>query len=69
MIRKIRCLERLTGEDMYEIERLCCHELGTKADCDEENRDNEGRSVVGFLRSLTGLDTEAENDKFCRLKN
>ena len=64
VIRKIRQMEKLTPADMDEIERLCFHELGTKEEFDEENKDNEGRSVAGFLRSLTGLDPAAVNEKF-----
>ena len=64
VIRKIRKLEKLSSEDLNEIERLCFHELGTREEFDEENRDNEGRSVAGFLRSLTGLDPTAVNEKF-----
>ena len=64
VIAKIRKMEKLTAEDMDEIEKVCFKELGTKADFEEENKDNEGRSLAGFLRSLTGLDQDAVNNLF-----
>ena len=64
VIAKIRKMEKLTASDMAEIEKVCFEELGSKDDFEEENKDNEGRSLAGFLRSLTGLDQDAVNSKF-----
>ena len=64
VVAKIRKLEKLTGEDMAEIEKVCFEELGSRAEFEEENKTNEGRSLAGFLRSLTGLDQDAVNERF-----
>lgn len=69
VIAKIRALEKLTHEDMDEIERVCFKELGTREDFEAENKDSEGRSLAGFLRSLTGLDQKAVNDRFGEFLN
>ena len=64
VVAKIRQMKKLTPEDMNEIEKVCFEELGTKEEFNEENKDNEGRSLAGFLRSLTGLDQDAVNALF-----
>lgn len=69
VIARIRALEKLTHEDMDEIERVCFEELGSRADFEAENKGSEGRSLAGFLRSLTGLDQKAVNDRFGEFLN
>ena len=69
VIAKIRALEKLSRKDMDEIERVCFEELGTREDFEAENEGVGGRSLAGFLRSLTGLDQAAVNRCFGEFLN
>lgn len=61
VINKIKNLEPITNEDLNELHRILCVELGTEEDYQKEiNIPN----FAVFIRSLTGLSQEVVNEKF-----
>ena len=61
VIHKIQRLEKITNQDLKELERILWEELGTKEDY-ENTTDIDNIAV--FVRSLIGLSQEAVNEKF-----
>ena len=61
VINKIKNLEPITNEDLNELHRILCVELGTEEDYWKEiNIPN----FAVFIRSLIGISQEAVNEKF-----
>ena len=61
VIKKIQNLEKITSEDLEELERILWHELGSEEDYHKTtNVDN----LAVFIRSLVGLEQSAINEKF-----
>ena len=65
-IIKIKMLDKITYEDLKELERILWQELGTKVDY--YNVTKEGNLAV-FIRSIVGIDQEAINRKFSKYLN
>ena len=63
VIQKIRELEKITPEDMRELERILWEELGTKSDY---NKTTTQENLAVFVRSLIGLSQDAIQQKFGR---
>lgn len=65
-IIKIKMLDKITAEDLKELERILWQELGTKDDyfivTKEEN-------LAVFIRSIVGIEQEAINQKFAEYLN
>ena len=59
-------LDKITFEDLKELERILWQELGTKVDY--YNVTKEGNLAV-FIRSIVGIDQEAINRKFSKYLN
>ncbi|MDD4157385.1 MAG: DEAD/DEAH box helicase family protein [Candidatus Cloacimonetes bacterium] len=60
-IIKIKMMDKITAEDLKELERILWQELGTKDDY--FNVTNEENLAV-FIRSIVGIEQEAINQKF-----
>jgi type I restriction enzyme R subunit len=62
-VSKIKNLDKLSSQDIKEIERILWEELGTKEDyfkvTDEQN-------LALFIRSIVGIEQEAINQKFSK---
>jgi len=61
VIKKIQELEKITPEDMKELERILWEELGTKSDY---NKTTTQENLAVFVRSLIGLSQDAIQQKF-----
>jgi type I restriction enzyme R subunit len=61
VLKKIRGLEKITPDDMKELERILWEELGTKSDY---NKTTTQENLAIFVRSLIGLSQEAIQQKF-----
>lgn len=61
VLKKIRELEKITPDDMKELERILWEELGTKSDY---NKTTTQENLAIFVRSLIGLSQEAIQQKF-----
>lgn len=61
VIQKIRNLEKLSNDDIVELEKILWNDLGTKDDffniCN-------GESLTSFVRKIVGIDVEAVNKLF-----
>lgn len=65
-IIKIKMLDKITFDDLKELERILWQELGTKVDY--YNVTKEGNLAV-FIRSIVGIEQEAINKKFSKYLN
>lgn len=65
-IIKIKMLDKITFDDLKELERILWQELGTKDDY--YNVTKEGNLAV-FIRSIVGIEQEAINKKFSKYLN
>jgi type I restriction enzyme R subunit len=61
VIQKIQNIEKITPEDMKELERILWEELGTKKDY---NKTTTQENLAVFVRSLIGMSHEAIQQKF-----
>ena len=61
VIQKIQNIEKITPDDMKELERILWEELGTKNDY---NKTTSQENLAVFVRSLIGLSQEAIQQKF-----
>ena len=65
-IIKIKMLDKITSEDLQELERILWQELGTKDDYfNVTNQEN----LAVFIRSIVGIEQEAINQKFSEYLN
>lgn len=65
-IIKIKMLDKITSDDLKELERILWQELGTKDDYfNVTNEDN----LAVFIRSIVGIEQEAINQKFSKYLN
>ena len=61
VLQKIQNIEKLSEEDINELERILWNELGSKEDYDrylQRENLNEGLNVAGFIRTLNGIDRQ-----------
>ena len=65
-IIKIKMLDRITSDDLRELERIMWHELGTKDDYFNVTKEE---NLAVFIRSIVGIEQEAINRKFSRYLN
>jgi type I restriction enzyme, R subunit len=66
-IIKIKMLEKITAQDLKELERILWEELGTKEDYFNFTKEE---NLAAFIRSIVGIEQEAINQKFSTyLKN
>ena len=61
VIKKIQQLEKITNDDLNELQKVLWTELGTKEDYDKIA---DSENVAVFVRSLVGLDQTVINKKF-----
>lgn len=61
VIKKIQQLEKITNDDLEELQQVLWHDLGTREDYDKVA---ESDNVAVFIRSLVGLDQTVINKKF-----
>lgn len=67
VIQKIYRLEKLTREDIIELERICWKELGTKEEYEKYVSKGEmicGDKVAIFIRSIVGVDRQKAKELF-----
>ena len=67
VIQKIYGLEKLSREDIIELERICWKELGTKEEYEKYVSKGEmicGDKVAIFIRSIVGIDKIKARDLF-----
>lgn len=65
-IIKIKMLEKITAEDLKELERILWQELGTKEDYFNVTKEE---NLAVFIRSIVGIEQEAINQKFSEFLN
>ena len=61
VVKKIQNIEKITPEDMKELEKILWEKLGTKSDY---NKTTSQENLAVFVRSLIGLSQEAIQEKF-----
>ena len=67
VLQKIQNIEKLSEEDINELERILWNELGSKEDYDrylQRENLNEGLNVAGFIRTLNGIDRKKALELF-----
>jgi type I restriction enzyme R subunit len=62
-VSKIKNLDKLSSQDIKEIERILWEELGTKEDYFKVTGE---QNLALFIRSIVGIDQEAINQKFSK---
>ena len=65
-IIKIKMLEKITADDLRELERILWQELGTKDDYFNVTKEE---NLAVFIRSIVGIEQEAINQKFAEYLN
>lgn len=65
-IIKIKMLEKITADDLKELERILWQELGTKDDYFNVTKEE---NLAVFIRSIVGIEQEAINQKFAEYLN
>ena len=65
-IIKIKMLDKITVEDLKELERILWQELGTKDDYFNVTKEE---NLAVFIRSIVGIEQEAINQKFSEYLN
>ena len=65
-IIKIKMLEKITADDLRELERILWQELGTKDDYFNVTKEE---NLAVFIRSIVGIEQEAINQKFSEYLN
>jgi type I restriction enzyme R subunit len=65
-ICKIKMLDKITSDDLKELERILWHELGTKNDYFNVTKEE---NLAVFIRSIVGIDQDAINNKFSQYLN
>jgi type I restriction enzyme R subunit len=65
-ILKIKMLDKITVEDLKELERILWQELGTKDDYFNVTKEE---NLAVFIRSIVGIEQEAINQKFSEYLN
>ncbi len=65
-IIKIKMLDKITSEDLKELERILWEELGTKDDYFNITKEE---NLAVFIRSIVGIEQEAINQKFSEYLN
>lgn len=65
-IIKIKMLDKITAEDLKELERILWQELGTKDDYFNVTKEE---NLAVFIRSIVGIEQEAINQKFSEYLN
>ena len=65
-IIKIKMLDRITSDDLKELERILWQELGTKDDYFKVTKEE---NLAVFIRSIVGIEQEAINRKFNKYLN
>lgn len=65
-IIKIKMLDKITSEDLKELERILWQELGTKDDYFNVTKEE---NLAVFIRSIVGIEQEAINLKFSEYLN
>ena len=65
-ILKIKMLDKITAEDLKELERILWQELGTKDDYFNVTKEE---NIAVFIRSIVGIEQEAINQKFSEYLN
>jgi len=65
-ILKIKMLDKITAEDLKELERILWQELGTKDDYFNVTKEE---NLAVFIRSIVGIEQEAINQKFAEYLN
>ena len=66
VIQKIQKLEKITADDLKELERILWQELGTK---DEYEDSTDIDNLAVFIRSLVGVSQDTINEKFGEFLN
>lgn len=65
VLRKIQNLEKITGEDISELQRILWEELGSREEYDAFVGHREcGNHVAVFIRSMIGIDRKVAMEKF-----
>jgi type I restriction enzyme, R subunit len=65
-IIKIKMLDKITSDDLKELERILWQELGTKDDYFNVTKEE---NLAVFIRSIVGIEQEAINEKFSEYLN
>lgn len=65
-VNKIKNLEKITEEDLKELERILWHELGSK---DDYLNTTDIRNLAAFVRRIVGLEQTAVNEKLGKYLN
>jgi type I restriction enzyme R subunit len=65
-IIKIKMLEKITADDLRELDRILWQELGTKDDYFNVTKEE---NLAVFIRSIVGIEQEAINQKFAEYLN
>jgi len=65
-IIKIKMLDKITSDDLKELERILWEELGTKDDYFNVTKEE---NLAVFIRSIVGIEQEAINQKFSEYLN
>ena len=65
-IVKIKMLDKITSDDLKELERILWQELGTKDDYFNVTKE---KNLAVFIRSIVGIEQEAINRKFSKYLN
>lgn len=65
-IVKIKMLNKITSDDLKELERILWQELGTKDDYFNVTKE---KNLAVFIRSIVGIEQEAINRKFSKYLN
>lgn len=65
-IIKIKMLDKITFDDLKELERILWQELGTKVDYYNVTKE---ANLAVFIRSIVGIEQEAINKKFSKYLN
>lgn len=67
VIKKIKNLEKLTQNDIIQLEKVLWEELGSKEDYEKQTKNMiQGGNVAIFIRSLVGVDRDVALDKFSK---
>ncbi|MCC8146297.1 MAG: DEAD/DEAH box helicase family protein [Bacteroidales bacterium] len=65
VIRKIRNLERITHNDILELENILWKELGTKKEYEKHTAHTPaGGNIAAFIRSIVGIDRKIAVERF-----